>query len=40
LRYVATSLDVIAFEGPRIREITAFATPEIFERFGLSRLLE
>ncbi len=34
-RYVAAALDVLTLEGGRIKEITAFITPEIFQRFGL-----
>ena len=34
-RYVASALDVLTLEGGRIKEITAFITPEIFQRFGL-----
>jgi RNA polymerase sigma-70 factor (ECF subfamily) len=34
-RFTASALDVITFEGPRIKEITAFLTPQIFPRFGL-----
>jgi RNA polymerase sigma-70 factor (ECF subfamily) len=35
-RFAAAAIDVITFEGDLIREITAFVTPEIFPRFGLS----
>jgi RNA polymerase sigma-70 factor (ECF subfamily) len=35
-RFTASALDVITFEGPRIKEITAFVTPQSFPRFGLS----
>jgi RNA polymerase sigma-70 factor, ECF subfamily len=34
-RYTATAIDVYTFEGDAIKEITAFVTPEVFERFGL-----
>jgi RNA polymerase sigma-70 factor (ECF subfamily) len=34
-RYFPTALDLLTFEGSLIREITAFASPEIFPRFGL-----
>ena len=34
-RYVALALDVLALDGVRISEITAFRTPEVFPRFGL-----
>jgi RNA polymerase sigma-70 factor (ECF subfamily) len=33
--YVPASLEVLALEGARVREITAFASPELFPRFGL-----
>ena len=35
-RYRAAALDVLTFEGPLIKEITAFVSPEIFPRFGLA----
>ena len=38
-RYVAAALDVLTLEGTRIKEITAFVTPEIFPRFGLVPVL-
>jgi RNA polymerase sigma-70 factor, ECF subfamily len=34
-RYKAAALDVLTLEGSRIKEITAFVTPEIFPRFDL-----
>jgi RNA polymerase sigma-70 factor (ECF subfamily) len=34
-RYTATAIDVLTFEGARIKEITAFVSPEAFPRFGL-----
>jgi RNA polymerase sigma-70 factor (ECF subfamily) len=34
-RFKAAALDVITLEGPRIKEITAFVTPQTFPRFGL-----
>ena len=34
-RWLAGAIDVLTFEGSQIKEITAFVTPEIFERFGL-----
>jgi len=34
-RWVATSIEVLAFEGEQVREITAFASPELFPLFGL-----
>ena len=33
--YVAASLEVLTLEGPRVKEITAFAFPELFPHFGL-----
>ncbi len=39
-RYVAAAIDVLTFEGSRIKEITAFVNPEIFSRFGLPPELE
>ena len=33
--YRATGLDVLTLRGARIANITAFATPEVFRRFGL-----
>jgi hypothetical protein len=38
-RYAATGLDVLDLSGGRIVQLTAFATPEIFPRFGLPELL-
>jgi RNA polymerase sigma-70 factor (ECF subfamily) len=34
-RYLAAAIDVFTLEGARIKEITAFVTPEIFPRFDL-----
>jgi RNA polymerase sigma-70 factor (ECF subfamily) len=34
-RFKATALDVLTLEGSRVKEITAFVTPEVFPRFGL-----
>jgi RNA polymerase sigma-70 factor (ECF subfamily) len=34
-RYLAGAIDVITLEGPLIKDITAFVTPEIFRDFGL-----
>jgi RNA polymerase sigma-70 factor (ECF subfamily) len=34
-RYLASAIDVFTLEGTRIKEITAFVTPEIFPSFGL-----
>jgi RNA polymerase sigma-70 factor, ECF subfamily len=33
--YLPSSIDVVTFEGARIKEITAFVTPEVFPSFGL-----
>jgi RNA polymerase sigma-70 factor (ECF subfamily) len=38
--FTASALDVLTLEGDRIKEITAFVTPEIFPRFGLGPTLE
>ncbi len=35
-RFIATALDVLTFEGSRIKSITAFVTPGLFERFDLA----
>jgi RNA polymerase sigma-70 factor, ECF subfamily len=34
-RYEASAIDVLTFEGPRIKEITGFVTERNFPRFGL-----
>jgi RNA polymerase sigma-70 factor (ECF subfamily) len=34
-RYLAAAIDVFTFEGPLIKEITSFVSPEVFARFGL-----
>jgi RNA polymerase sigma-70 factor (ECF subfamily) len=34
-KYVPVSLEVLAFDGARVREIIAFASPEVFGPFGL-----
>ena len=34
-RHPAVSLEVLALEGERVREITAFVLPELFPQFGL-----
>jgi RNA polymerase sigma-70 factor, ECF subfamily len=34
--YVPTSIEVLTLERERVREIVAFASPELFERFGLA----
>ena len=36
----ALAIDVLTFEGPLIKEITAFISPEMFPRFGLPSVLE
>jgi hypothetical protein len=33
--YAPASLEVLTIEDVRVKEITAFASPELFERFGL-----
>jgi RNA polymerase sigma-70 factor, ECF subfamily len=33
--YVPASIEVLAVEGERVKEVTAFASPELFPRFGL-----
>jgi RNA polymerase sigma-70 factor (ECF subfamily) len=38
-RHMASAIDVFTLEGSRIKEITAFVTPEIFPAFGLPREL-
>ena len=38
-RFNAAAIDVLTFEGSRIKEITAFVLPEIFSHFGLSQEL-
>ena len=38
--HVATSLEVITLEGPRIKQITAFVLPTLFPRFGLPMNLD
>jgi RNA polymerase sigma-70 factor, ECF subfamily len=39
-RYKAGALDVLTLEGALVREITAFANPEVFASFGLPPELE
>ena len=39
-RYGAAAIDVLTFEGARIKEITAFVMPEAFARFGLPPSLD
>jgi RNA polymerase sigma-70 factor (ECF subfamily) len=38
-RFVAHSIEVLTFDGPRIAALTAFIAPEAFERFGLPAAL-
>ena len=38
--YLAHAIIILALEGGRIKEITAFLAPEAFERFGLPAELE
>ncbi len=38
--YTASAIDVFTFDGPAIKEITAFVTPEIFPSFGLPAVLD
>jgi RNA polymerase sigma-70 factor, ECF subfamily len=35
-RYVAGAIDVLTLDGSRIKDITAFVTPELFAHFGLA----
>ena len=37
--YVAAVLDVLTLDGARIAEVTGFATPDVFRRFGLPDVL-
>lgn len=37
--YTATALDVLTLEGARIKEITAFLTPEVLRGFNLPERL-
>jgi hypothetical protein len=39
-RHAALAIDVLTFEGPLIKEITAFISPEMFPRLGLPSVLE
>jgi RNA polymerase sigma-70 factor, ECF subfamily len=34
-RYIAEALEVLTLEGTKVKEMTAFMTPEVFPRFGL-----
>ena len=36
-RYVAASLEVLTLHGARVKQVVAFAFPELFARFGLPR---
>jgi RNA polymerase sigma-70 factor (ECF subfamily) len=38
-RWEPSAIDVLTFEGERIKEITAFVLPELFARFGLEPTL-
>jgi RNA polymerase sigma-70 factor, ECF subfamily len=38
-RFTAQSIDVLTLEGTRIKEITAFVTPQLFARFELPEVL-
>ena len=38
--YRASAIDVLTFEGERIKEITAFVLPGLFARFGLPPVLD
>jgi RNA polymerase sigma-70 factor (ECF subfamily) len=38
-RWAASAIDAFAFDGPRIKAVTAFVAPEMFPRFGLAREL-
>jgi RNA polymerase sigma-70 factor (ECF subfamily) len=38
-RYAASAIDVYTFEGSRIKEITAFVTPDVLPAFGLPPVL-
>jgi RNA polymerase sigma-70 factor, ECF subfamily len=38
-RYVPIALDVLTFDGGLIADVTAFRTPELFDRFGLPDVL-
>jgi hypothetical protein len=33
--YVAEALEVLALEGTRVKEMTTFMMPAVFQRFGL-----
>jgi RNA polymerase sigma-70 factor, ECF subfamily len=33
--YIAEALEVLTLEGTRVKQMTAFMTPEVFPRFGL-----
>jgi hypothetical protein len=38
--YAPAALEVLGIEGVRVREITAFASPRLFARFGLPAALD
>ena len=38
--YRASAIDVLTFEGERIKEMTAFVLPDLFARFGLPPVLD
>lgn len=38
-RYIAEALEVLTLEGPQVKEMTAFMTPNLFPRFSLPREL-
>jgi hypothetical protein len=38
-RYAAEALEVLTLEGTRVKEMTAFVTPQVFPRFGLPETL-
>jgi hypothetical protein len=37
--YVAEALEVLTLEGPAVKEMIAFMTPDVFPRFGLPGML-
>jgi RNA polymerase sigma-70 factor, ECF subfamily len=39
-RYVPASIEVLSFDGDRVRDIVAFASAALFEPFGLPRTVE
>jgi RNA polymerase sigma-70 factor (ECF subfamily) len=38
-RFAAAAIEVYSFAGERLTQITAFASPELFQRFGLTAKL-